>query len=118
MGGVDRANCLAQAISAYDAPVRSLLAGAIQLHVLHHAAQHEVHGAWMTTELAHHGHTVSPGTLYPALHRMEAAGLLVGRDDVLNGRRVRYYAITDTGRTELAAGRATLRQLTTELLEP
>ena len=118
MSGVHHGNCLAVAISAYDASMRSLLAGAIQLHVLHHAAQHEVHGAWMTTELAHHGHTVSPGTLYPALHRMEAAGLLVRRDDVLNGRRVRYYAITDTGRTELDAGRATLRQLATELLEP
>lgn len=98
--------------------MRSLLAGAIQMHVLHHAAEHEVHGAWMTAELAHHGHIVSPGTLYPTLHRMEAAGLLVGRDDTRNSRRVRYYAITDTGRAELAAGRATLRQLAAELLEP
>ncbi len=98
--------------------VRSLLAGAIQMHVLHHAAEREVHGAWMTAELAHHGHTVSPGTLYPTLHRMEAAGLLVGRDDVLNSRRVRYYAITDAGRTELDTGRATLRQLAAELLQP
>ncbi|UZJ25459.1 PadR family transcriptional regulator [Rhodococcus antarcticus] len=98
--------------------MRSLLAGAIQMHVLHHAAAHEVHGAWMTAELARHGHTVSPGTLYPALHRMEAAGLLVGRDDTRNSRRVRFYAITDAGRAELAVGRATLRQLASELLGP
>lgn len=95
-----------------------MLAGAIQMHVLHHAAEREVHGAWMTAELAHHGHTVSPGTLYPTLHRMEAAGLLVGRDDVLNSRRVRYYTITDAGRAELDTGRATLRQLAAELLQP
>ncbi len=88
------------------------------MHVLHHAAEHEVYGAWMTTELARHGHTVSPGTLYPTLHRMEAAGLLAGRDDILNSRRVRYYVITDTGREDLATGRATLRQLAAELLKP
>lgn len=88
------------------------------MHVLHHAAQHQVHGAWMSAELAGHGHTVSPGTLYPALHRMEAAGLLVARDDTLRGRRVRYYTITAAGRDELAAGRATLRQLAAELLHP
>lgn len=52
------------------------MSGAIQMHVLHHAAEHEVYGAWMTAELANHGHTVSPGTLYPTLHRMEAAELL------------------------------------------
>lgn len=88
------------------------------MHVLHHAAEYEVHGAWMTTELARHGHTVSPGTLYPTLHRMEAAGLLIGRDDTRNSRRVRFYVITETGRAELAAGRATLRRLAAELLEP
>lgn len=86
------------------------------MHVLHHASEHEVHGAWMTAELARHGHKVSPGTLYPTLHRMEAAGLLTGRDALVNSRRVRYYAITEDGRTELAGSRETLRQLAEELL--
>lgn len=86
------------------------------MHVLHHAAEQEINGAWMTQELARHGHTVSPGTLYPTLHRMQAAGLLTGRDALLDGRRVRYYTITDAGRDELAANRRTLRQLADELL--
>jgi DNA-binding PadR family transcriptional regulator len=86
------------------------------MHVLHHASQHEIHGAWMTSELARHGHTVSPGTLYPTLHRMEAAGLLTGRDALLHSRRVRYYTITDAGIAELAANRETLQQLADELL--
>jgi DNA-binding PadR family transcriptional regulator len=107
---------LAPAISIYDAGMKAFLAGAIQMHVLHHAAEHEVHGAWMTAELARHGHKVSPGTLYPALHRMEAAGLLTGRDALVNSRRVRYYAITGAGRAELAASRETLQQLADELL--
>lgn len=72
----------------------------------------------MTAELANHGHTVSPGTLYPTLHRMEAAGLLAGRDDILNSRRVRYYVITDIGRDERAPGRATLYELSAQLLRP
>ncbi len=98
--------------------MRTFLAGAVQLHVLHHAAQTEIHGAWMTQELARHGHTISPGTLYPLLHRLEAAGLLTGRDDTLDGRRIRRYTITNTGRQELANSRRALRELAAEVLTP
>lgn len=49
---------------------------------------------------------------------MEAAGLIIGRDDLLQRRRVRYYTITDAGRAELVAGQQTLRQLAQELLHP
>jgi len=42
------------------------------------------------------------GTLYPALHRLERAGLLVGRWQMLpGGRRRRYYYITEKGRSIL-----------------
>jgi len=42
------------------------------------------------------------GTLYPALHRLERAGLLVGRWQVLpGGRQRRYYRITEKGRAIL-----------------
>ena len=38
------------------------------------------------------------GTLYPALHRLERAGLILGRWQVLpGGRQRRYYHITDKG---------------------
>ena len=38
------------------------------------------------------------GTLYPALHRLEKAGLIVGKWQILpNGRQRRYYYITDKG---------------------
>lgn len=97
--------------------MRTFLAGAVQLHVLHHAAEAEIHGAWMTEELSRHGYTISPGTLYPMLHRLEAAGLLSGRDDRLDGRRIRLYAITDLGRQELADSRRALRELATEVLD-
>jgi PadR family transcriptional regulator, regulatory protein PadR len=100
----------------YDNPVRSFLHGAVQLHVLHHAAEHPIHGAWMAAELARHGYQISPGTLYPTLHRLEAAGLLSGHDDLEAGRRIRRYTITDAGRLALAEARRALRELCHELL--
>jgi hypothetical protein len=45
---------------------------AVRLHILHRADRGEVHGAWMATELAGHGYRISPGSLYPTLHKMEA----------------------------------------------
>jgi PadR family transcriptional regulator PadR len=46
------------------------------------------------------------GTLYPALHRLEKAGLLLGKWQILpNGRPRRYYHITAKGHTKLSAER-------------
>ena len=47
------------------------------------------------------------GTLYPALHRLEKAGLIVGKWQTLpNGRQRRYYYITDKGNRLLVAKRS------------
>jgi len=46
------------------------------------------------------------GTLYPALHRLERAGLIRGEWQTLpNGRQRRYYHITEKGLYTLAAKR-------------
>ena len=37
------------------------------------------------------------GTLYPALHALEHKGLIVSKERVENGRRRRYYKLTDAG---------------------
>ncbi len=43
------------------------------------------------------------GTLYPALHRLEKAGLIAGEWQLLpNGRQRRYYHITAKGQAELS----------------
>jgi PadR family transcriptional regulator, regulatory protein PadR len=42
------------------------------------------------------------GTLYPALHRLERAGLLSSRWSEVNGRRRRVYQLTRTGHRALA----------------
>ncbi|HEY1690169.1 MAG TPA: PadR family transcriptional regulator [Solirubrobacteraceae bacterium] len=97
--------------------MRSFLRGAVQLHILHHAAESEVHGAWMAGELARHGHNISPGTLYPALHRMEQEGLLRSRAATVDGRRRRLYTVTPEGKRTLKRAREALRELSDELLD-
>ncbi len=98
--------------------VREFMRGAVRLHILHHAAEQEIHGAWMTEELATHGYRISPGTLYPTLHRLEADGLLASEQRVVEGRTRRVYWATDAGCAALAADRAALSELANELLGP
>jgi DNA-binding PadR family transcriptional regulator len=96
--------------------MREFKRAAVRLHILHHAAEDEVHGAWLTEELHHHGYQVSPGTLYPALHRLEADGLLISRHEVVDGRTRRVYRATSAGRAALAEDRRVLRELANEVL--
>jgi DNA-binding PadR family transcriptional regulator len=96
--------------------VREFLRGAVRLHILHHAAHDQIHGAWMSEELAHHGYRISPGTLYPTLHKMEAESLLRSEVQVVAGRRRRSYSITPTGRRVLTAATGQLRELAHEVL--
>ncbi len=88
----------------------------MRLHVLHHASEGGVHGAWMAAELARHGYAISPGTLYPTLHRMQDEGLLTSGQILVDGRVRRVYEITDAGRAELAHGRRMVAELATEVL--
>jgi PadR family transcriptional regulator, regulatory protein PadR len=47
---------------------------------------------------------VEEGTLYPALYRIEARGLISGKWGVSeNNRRARFYELTKRGRNQLAA---------------
>lgn len=92
------------------------LRGAVRLHILHHAEMTPVHGAWMAEELARHGYKISPGTLYPMLHRMQEEGLVISRQHVVGGRARRVYEVTDLGRAALVEERAALAELASEIL--
>jgi DNA-binding PadR family transcriptional regulator len=98
--------------------MKEFVRGAVRLHILHHADEHEIHGAWMAAELEHHGYRISPGTLYPTLHRMTAEGLLTSRSEVREGRIRKLYRITDAGRIALAESRRALTELAREVLPP
>ncbi|MFI1406609.1 PadR family transcriptional regulator [Streptomyces griseofuscus] len=96
--------------------MREFQRGAVRLHILHHAVEEEIHGAWMTEELARHGYDISPGTLYPTLHRLEADGLLTSEQRVVDGRARRVYTATEAGKKALAEDRRALRELAREVL--
>jgi len=55
-----------------------------------------------------------PGTLYTALDRLAAQGLVVrDREEIADGRLRRYYRLTSDGLASLAAEAARLRSLAT-----
>lgn len=96
--------------------LRQLFRGFVRLHILHHAAERPVYGAWLIEELRKHGYAMSPGTLYPILHRMETDGYLQSTYQVVEGRQRRYYQITTAGQRALEQAREHLRELAAEVL--
>ena len=97
--------------------LRDLFLGFIRIHILHHAALEPVYGAAMQRELARHGYDVSPGTLYPVFHGLEAAGYLLKSERVVKGRVRKYYTITGEGKKVLEEARAKARELAYEVVE-
>ena len=96
--------------------VADLYTGLVRLHILHHAAEGPIFGLGMIEELGRHGYRLSPGTLYPVLHRLEARGYLQSMNSRgERGRRRRVYRITPAGRRALAAAKNKVRELFGEL---
>jgi PadR family transcriptional regulator, regulatory protein PadR len=50
------------------------------------------------------------GTVYPAMHRLERAGLITSDWSTVSGRRRRTYRLTDAGRRRLQDERASWRR--------
>ncbi|MFG1697221.1 PadR family transcriptional regulator [Nonomuraea sp. NPDC049309] len=55
------------------------------------------------------------GTVYPALHRLERAGLITGSWSVVGGRRRRSYELTTDGRAALGGERANWQEFATAI---
>jgi PadR family transcriptional regulator PadR len=92
--------------------------GFIKIHILHHAAAGPIYGLQIVQELARHGYSsLSPGTLYPTLHGLEEAGLLISEQQVVAGHWRKYYRITPAGRKALTQIRSKLAELAQEVLE-
>lgn len=56
---------------------------------------------------------LAEGTIYPALHRLEKAGLVTSSIEVAQGRRRRTYALTTKGRAEFAVRRLQFQRFVT-----
>jgi len=87
-----------------------------KVHILHHAAENPVVGHWILQELRRHGYDISPGTMYPILHRMERLGwLLSGPRAGRRSKAGRPYRLTKAGLAVLSAVKRQLKELTDEL---
>lgn len=101
----------------YNSVTRDLSLAFVRVHILHHAAEGEIFGLEMIEELRRHGYAIGPGTLYPILHGLEQSGSLRARQQVVNGKRRKYYVATPKGRRVLADVRRKIRELVDEVLE-
>jgi DNA-binding PadR family transcriptional regulator len=82
-----------------------VLKGHLELLLLAAVQEHAAHGYAIAETLRRRsGGTfdLPEGTLYPALHRLERAGLLASRWSEAGGRRRRVYRLTRDGATALA----------------
>ena len=71
----------------------------------------------MIYELARHGYTLSPGTLYPMLHGLERKGYLKSKDERLGRSFRRLYRATALGREANKILKLQVRELIGELLQ-
>ena len=94
-----------------------LYTGFIRLHILYHAVQGPIFGLGIIEELRRHGYDLSPGTLYPLLHRMEHDGYLSSEAQKAAGKLRRVYHVTLKGRAALDDAKLKVRELFGELFE-
>jgi PadR family transcriptional regulator PadR len=91
-------------------PPANLLQGTLDLLIFKALALEERHGLGISkrieqiTKGAFH---VKPGSLFPALHRMEEAGWLTSHwGESENNRRAKYYQLTQAGERQLGEEKA------------
>jgi PadR family transcriptional regulator, regulatory protein PadR len=82
-----------------------LLQGTLHLLVLQALAPQPLHGLGVSQrihQITKQTLEVKPGSLFPALHRMEEAGWLKSYwGESENNRRAKYYTLTKAGRRQL-----------------
>jgi transcriptional regulator len=83
----------------------SLLQGTLDLLILKALSTGELHGLGVSRRIEQMtGGTfaVQPGSLFPALHRLEDSGWLTSEWEASeNNRRAKYYKLTRTGKKQL-----------------
>ena len=83
----------------------ALLQGTLDLLILKALATGALHGLGVSRrvdQMTGGTFVVQPGSLFPALHRLEEAGWLTATwQPSENNRRAKYYALTRSGRRQL-----------------
>lgn len=84
----------------------NLLQGTLDLLILKALALDPMHGLGISRrieQLTAGTFQVKPGSLFPALHRMEEVGWLASSwGESENNRRAKYYELTKSGRRQLS----------------
>jgi transcriptional regulator len=96
---------------------KDVVQGTLDLLVLRIIAAQPMHGWGVMQRLRHLTNDVfqvTPGSLFPALRRIEENGWASGHWGVSeNNRKVRFYAITKAGQKQLARERQNWKSITT-----
>ena len=83
----------------------NLLQGTLDMMILKALAAEQMHGLGISRrigQITRGTFQVKPGSLFPALHRMEEEGWLEAEwGESENKRRAKYYRLTKTGRKQL-----------------
>jgi PadR family transcriptional regulator PadR len=83
----------------------NLLQGTLDLLILKALGTGELHGLGISRridQITRGTFVVKPGSLFPALHRMEEAGWLNSLwGDSENNRRAKFYRLSNAGRAQL-----------------
>lgn len=83
----------------------NLLQGTLDMMILKSLATGELHGLGVSRrieQITRGTFQVKPGSLFPALHRMEEQGWLASSwGESENKRRAKYYRLTKAGRRQL-----------------
>src|SRR3954466_5804620 len=91
-------------MSIRDSEQTKLLQGTLDLLILKALALGDMHGLGISRrieQMTGGTFSVKPGSLFPALHRMEEAGWLVARwGESEANRRAKYYRLTAAGRRQ------------------
>jgi len=84
-----------------------LVKGTLDLLVLKTLELEPRHGVGVADRIAQISNgtfVVKPGSLFPALHRLEQEGFIRGEwDQTPGGRRAKYYRLTPAGQRQLAS---------------
>jgi PadR family transcriptional regulator, regulatory protein PadR len=93
----------------------ALLQGTLDLLILNALAAGALHGLGVSRrveQMTRGTFAVQPGSLFPALHRLEEAGWLSSAwQPSENNRRAKYYELTRAGRRQLRAETATWNRI-------
>jgi PadR family transcriptional regulator, regulatory protein PadR len=83
----------------------NLLQGTLDLLILKAIGQGELHGLGISRrieQITQGTFVVKPGSLFPALHRMEEAGWLSSSwGESESNRRAKFYRLTKTGKSQI-----------------